>query len=621
MRNRLYSARPTAAPAPTADADLRRIRLILIVSALAVGLAARYVWRDFMSDDWTTFLQYWQRFLIAFGGIPAWRYGFSNYAAPYTYVLTLATQTLGALPALYQVKLASVVFDVACAVLAYRLTTHLRPVGSGPGSPGPLGIAPAVAFACVFLAPTVVLNSAAWAQADSIFSALLLGALLALVDGRMTLAMTLYALSVSFKLQAGFLFPLFVFLALRSALPWRTFLVLPAVYALVNVPVLLAGRPLADALLVYGAQAGRYDDLTLKAPNVFQWLPQDPRDPLQWLGIAAAGAFMAGLWLIVRRPRPGTPEAVYVTFTALALLIGLPFFLPRMHDRYFYAADVVSIVLACAYATRQRAWPVLVALLVNAASLSAYIAYLWERDPSVPKLPLAAAAALMALGLTQVMWHLVTWRYRRSDAQSGGQPEDDERDHPLAGMGSPAAAGRVQTGDLSGGWRWVLLLAGGAAVPVALAAAIGGRVRAANDAALMTAVFTRDGYHVRLDRARATNCTTGGRIRLELSWIDSTLRLAPGTDIYSVFVHVYDASDRRVAVADGYIDGKIPLNDVEFDLTEARDLMFDASGRAQTIHVGVYALESQKRLHAARPDGTSWDGDEVVVPIRSGPCV
>ena len=86
-------------------------RVALIAGVLAVGLIVRWPWRDFVSDDWTTFLQYWQRFLIAFGGFPALRYAFSNYSAPYQYLLAITTQTLGMLPPMHQVKLVSVVFD------------------------------------------------------------------------------------------------------------------------------------------------------------------------------------------------------------------------------------------------------------------------------------------------------------------------------------------------------------------------------------------------------------------------------------------------------------------------------------------------------------------------------
>ena len=353
---------------------------------------------------------------------------------------------------------------------------------------------------------------------------------------------------------------------------------------------------------MYSAQVGRYDDLTLKAPNLFQWLPPDPRASLQWFGFALAAGFVVSLWFVKHKLNNSITN--YPLLIALALLIGLPFFLPRMHDRYFYVADVLSIVFACAFTTRRNVWPALVALAVNAASLAAYVAYLWEHDASVPKLPLTLAAAFMLVALIGTLWQIRPARH----SHEGRNPDITPTSYLDSLM---THAHQV---------FWIPAFAGMAVVAVVLAAAIGGTVRAANDRIMLAATFERDGHGVRLDRAHATRCVSSDHVRIELSWIGSTLRLAPRTAIYSVFLHVYDAQGKRIAVADGYIDGKLPLNDVEFDLTEARDVKLDAPERSATIHVGVYAIESQVRLHATKPDGTPWDGDEVVIPIGEGRC-
>ncbi len=154
------------------------------------------------------------------------------------------------------------------------------------------------------------------------------------------------------------------------------------------------------------------------------------------------------------------------------------------------------------------------------------------------------------------------------------------------------------------------------AITVVIAAIIGTSVREANDRALMAATFEQGEYSVRLHRPLATQCEA--TMSIGLSWIGSTLRRAPRSETYSVFVHVYNAAGRRIAVADGYVDGAFPLNDVEFDLTETRMVTLDPSNRAVNVHVGVYAVETLQRFHALRPDGAAWDGDEVVIPVM--PC-
>ena len=58
----------------------------------------------------------------------------------------------------------------------------------------------------------------------------------------------------------------------------------------------------------------------------------------------------------------------------MVLALGVPFLLPYMHDRYFFLADVLTLVWACAM-PRHLPAPALVQL----ASLSAYLVYFRQR--------------------------------------------------------------------------------------------------------------------------------------------------------------------------------------------------------------------------------------------------
>ena len=60
--------------------------------------------------------------------------------------------------------------------------------------------------------------------------------------------------------------------------------------------------------------------------------------------------------------------------TAVLLAVGVPFFLPHMHDRYFFAADMLTLLLAVA-APEYLLLPV----LCEFASLLGYHAYLRMR--------------------------------------------------------------------------------------------------------------------------------------------------------------------------------------------------------------------------------------------------
>ena len=59
---------------------------------------------------------------------------------------------------------------------------------------------------------------------------------------------------------------------------------------------------------------------------------------------------------------------------ALLFAIGIPFLLPHMHDRYFFAADILSVALAFSFPLFSLTAP-----LVQFASLLGYHAYLKMR--------------------------------------------------------------------------------------------------------------------------------------------------------------------------------------------------------------------------------------------------
>jgi ABC-type antimicrobial peptide transport system permease subunit len=81
---------------------------------------------------------------------------------------------------------------------------------------------------------------------------------------------------------------------------------------------------------------------------------------------------------------------------ALCLLfaIGIPFLLPHMHERYFYGADILSLVLAFSVPMYFSA-----ALLVQFASLLGYHAYLKMRYLLLMNYGAAALFAAFALAL------------------------------------------------------------------------------------------------------------------------------------------------------------------------------------------------------------------------------
>jgi Gpi18-like mannosyltransferase len=326
----------TAPPDPAMDHRRTGVaRGVVIAALVCCALLVRLGFADFRSGDYDAFVSQWYQFISQHGGFGAFRYDFANYNVPYLYLLTLFTYT--PMPALYAVKLISVAFDLLLAFFAYRIVALRR-----PGTWWPV-----VAGGVVLLLPTVVMNSAVWAQADAIYSAFSLGAVYFVLRRRPWLACLFFGLALSFKLQAVFLFPVLLLLVLRRRIPWAALLMVPGVYLLLDVPALLAGANVHDLLTVYVSETGTYDQLTLNAPNVYQFLGDVGHTAM----IKAVGIELTGLLLlafivplVVRRIEL-TPTRIVLASALCAVLV--PFFLPAMHERYFYLADALTVVAAC----------------------------------------------------------------------------------------------------------------------------------------------------------------------------------------------------------------------------------------------------------------------------------
>jgi Gpi18-like mannosyltransferase len=160
------------------------------------------------------------------------------------------------------------------------------------------------------------------------------------------------------------------------------------------IPALLAGRPFWSLLSLYWQQTGYHVQLTLNAANPYAWIPDRLSEryagAATFLGLAV---ILAAVLVAARMPVTLTPDTIVAT-AAFSLLL-VPFVLPHMHERYFYAADMLTIVLAF---FRQR-WA-FVAVLVQVVSFLSYWPFLFGHE-AVPLATLAMVetGAVVALGV------------------------------------------------------------------------------------------------------------------------------------------------------------------------------------------------------------------------------
>ncbi len=320
------------------------ITTALIIAGVIAGILVRLPFLEMLSHDIIGNLGQWYDYIVLNGGIYALGDRFAEYTPAYLYLLTATAYVREiALPMMSKVaaiKLPSIAADFLMAAAAYNI---VKTVMRGRGQTA--NLAPAIAFIAVLLLPTVVINSAVWGQADGMYTAGVLWCIYFLCAKRPALAMAAFGIAVAIKLQAVFIAPLFLYLLLRRQLRVTHLLIVPTVYAALMLPAILLGRPPLEALGSYIVQAGEFHSLSMGAPNFYLFVPEDlyTRGVQAGLVIGVIAGLMISLAFAQRRDDAGAED---VLLCALVCVMVMPFVLPKLHERYFFPADVLSMIVA-----------------------------------------------------------------------------------------------------------------------------------------------------------------------------------------------------------------------------------------------------------------------------------
>lgn len=366
----------------TASAGVPWGELALLLVGVLLAIAIRYVMLDFKSVDFLGGQRVWYNTIKA-QGFSAFAGNFSDYNPPFLYMLYIVIRINPDIPDLIGVKIPGLIGDFVCAYFVFRIVQlkYHRP------------LFPSLAALAVLFAPTMILNSALWGQSDSLYLAALLACLFWLLQGRSVLAMIGFGVALALKLQSVFLGPLLLALFLRRGLGWKSILAVPVVMLLSLVPAWMAGRPILDLLSIYVSQSSEFEYITMNAASIYTWLPQTKQIfnlfyvPGVIAGISAALFLVALIYF-----SPVRFSKRLLIELALLSLVAVPFFLPKMHERYFFPADVLSIVFAF-YCPEFFYIPI----IMNVVSFVSYEPFLFE-DLTIP-LPVLALGILVILAV------------------------------------------------------------------------------------------------------------------------------------------------------------------------------------------------------------------------------
>lgn len=352
---------------------------IIFLAVLAViAIIIRTKFLNFQSYDYTNFFSSWLD-LIKYRGIFSFKYDFYDYTPLYVYFLGIFTLFFSKL---YAIKIFSIIFDFVLAFFTFLVVKKKYKNNR---------LIPILSFVTILFAPTVILNGSYWGQCDVIYTSFLVASVYFLLKEKPLASLIFYGISFSLKLQSIFLLPLFVILLLRKKIKLLHFLAIPLVYFITIIPAGLIGRSWRSLLLIYQQQVGNYNFLTLNAPSLYQWIPQYQFDFFYTAGIFFAAALVIIFIYTVYKNRKEIKDDQIIKIAFLSVTL-LPFLLPKMHERFFFPADIFSIIFAFYFPEF-----FLLPIAMQAISFLSYSPFLWGAIPVGTKIPYLSWVSLAVL--------------------------------------------------------------------------------------------------------------------------------------------------------------------------------------------------------------------------------
>ena len=289
-------------------------------------------------------------------------------------------------PAIVKIKLLSVIFDVLMGLFGYLIVKELSNRKYSY-----------LSWLVILFLPTVILNGSVWAQCDSIYTTFVLLSLYLLLKEKYSLSFLSLGIAFSFKLQFIFILPLFIiqYFVNKKFKIWN-FLLIPLGNIIMCTPVLLMGMPLINCFTTYLDQTTNYSVyLTRNLANIFTILPNEKI--IGYIFFIITGLIFLGLLIyFIKRKKKITKEEM-VSISLLGILIAV-YFLPFMHERYMFMADIISVIWYFIYRKK-----IYIPIIINLTSLAGYSVYLFGMD----YIPLWVFSLLMLIAIIALLLDII----------------------------------------------------------------------------------------------------------------------------------------------------------------------------------------------------------------------
>lgn len=345
------------------------ILAVIFASLVRCGIAWKA--RGFVSGDMERYLVPWFNEIQDRGGLSALSEQVGNYGFLYQFLISLMTYI--PLKAIYQYKILSIGFDFLLAAASGTLIWQIK---TGCEKKERFKDA-CIVYCLILLSPIVMLNSSVWGQCDSIYTCFVVFSLIFLIKEEYPLSFIMLGFAFAFKLQTIFIVPFYIIWYIKTKrFSILLFLLIPLVMIATGIPGLISGRSVKDVFLVYAEQADTSHWISVNCGVAGALVANDDRyySIIAPLLIGMTFLFLAVLGyqgLQKEKKINGTTLLEIAFMSAYCCFL----FLPAMHERYGYLAEILGIILAM---NNKRTIPLIVGM--HCITLLTYGHYLFGFD-------------------------------------------------------------------------------------------------------------------------------------------------------------------------------------------------------------------------------------------------
>ncbi len=369
---------------------IRVFDILVLIFAVVMSFMLRMIFIDVKTPDYTMCLKPWTESLAQYGGFWGLKYEVGNYTPAYMHFLMLFSYFTT--EPLYAIKVLSILFDYAMAIAAAFTIAKDKSV-----------FHKVCVFLIVSLLPVVITNSGVWGQCDAIYTFFILMALFVCMYDKSfrflkndDLFFICIGIAFSFKLQTVFVLPVIALVFLKKRYRLYTLLWIPAMYVITIIPSWIAGRGVKDLLTIYFRQGAGYSELQLNFSNLYvYWQNEDFANGFSNFCIVFCGLALVLFVYYLYEKTAALSVRFLMLLTSFSVLF-ITYFLPHMHDRYAYIAEITTLIYL--FGKKKRIYiPMILQMLSLVSYLRTLLWFSYEGFDLVA--PLIRLAIIVIIGM------------------------------------------------------------------------------------------------------------------------------------------------------------------------------------------------------------------------------